>query len=478
MKEKMKENQKKTVLSQEIEGQLSKAFADVDTNFEKYVDGVCRLIRHPSISSLGQGLPECAQALAEMMQASGIEDVKVVETKGAPLVLGSIDAQGPGAAEAPTLLVYGHYDVQPPEPLEAWDSPPFEPDIRDGRIYGRGTGDNKGQLLAHVFAVESLKRTCGHVPVNIKFLFEGEEESGSGALLDFISENKEALAADLAFYSDGPMMENGQAAVVFGARGVLGMEIVLRGANRDVHSGNMGGPVPNPGWDLVQLLTSMKGPDGWVKVEGFYDNILSPSGLELAALEGIAFDADEFKRTYGIKKFAPGPGESFHEKLMFWPTMNIQGMVGGYTGKGMKTVTPAEMRVKMDMRLVANQDPEDILEKVTGHIMSINPNAEIIVRHGTPPSKTPLDHPMAPAMIEATRIGFEEEPVVVPCSGGTAPDYMFTSLLEIPLIIVPYANPDEDNHAPNENLRLDCLRAGIRTSIAAFLMLGSGANRE
>ena len=371
-----------------------------------------------------------------------------------------------------TLLIYGHYDVQPPEPLEAWDSPPFQPTIRNGRIYGRGSADNKGQFFAHFKAIESVLKTGERLPVNVKFLLDPEEEVGSPSLNAFCREHKDLFAADMALNSDGPMDSSGRPRLSFGNRGVLYVEVNARGANTDLHSGNFGGPVPNPAWRLVEFLSTLRKPDGTVAIEGFYDNIIPPTPKELEMMARIPFDEKKFKEKYGLQKFAPPEDISFMEKIMFRPTLNIAGFTSGYGGEGSKTVLPCKGTLKMDMRLVVKQDPEDIYQKFLAHVKKNGfHDLEVMMHHYYYPSRTSVDHPMAPKFAEAIRRGFQQEPVLIPAGGGSFPGAAIRNILNIPILSVPYGNADENNHAPNENLAIDCFKNGIRTTAALFFRL-------
>ena len=419
------------------------------------------LLRQPSISAHDAGVRECAALLATTIERQGIA-ARVIETRGQPVVYADL----PGPPGAPTILFYGHYDVQPPDPLDEWVTPPFEPAIRDGRIYARGAGDNKGQLLAHVFASGAYLATGTPPPINVKLLFEGEEESGSPNLAEFFRRHRELLRADAVITADGPKHESGRAQVFFGVRGLLYVQLEAAGANRDLHSGNKGGLAPNPAMRLCQLAASMKTPDGRVAIEGFYDDVVGPTPYERELLGRIPFDEVEVKRDLGLAALERVGGLPHLEKLMFEPTLNICGFHSGYGGPGSKTVIPARATLKMDMRLVADQDPDDIYSKFVSHCDQQAP--EVVVKRlgrGTPPSKTSPELPICQRVVRAVvAAAGDGEPVVLPVLGGSMPDYLFTKVLGAPSIGVPYANPDENNHSPNENLGLAEFYAGIITS--------------
>jgi acetylornithine deacetylase/succinyl-diaminopimelate desuccinylase-like protein len=435
----------------------------IDGNRGRFLDELFLLLRQPSISAQNQGVTECAYLLQKQMQAIGIP-AQVLPTARHPIVLGEL--RSPTATK--TVLIYGHYDVQPPEPLELWTSPPFEPTIRNGRIYGRGTGDNKGQLFAHLKAVEAVLHVEKQLPVNVKFLFEGEEEISSRNLRAFIEANRRRLAADCAFCSDGPMLPNDQPTILFGVRGILHLEVSLTGANRDVHSGNLGPFVSAPAWRLVHFLSTLKDPQGRILIKGFSDDVVPPTPTEKEALAKIPFDPTVLTGL-GLPPAPREAGPEFFERLMFRPALNLNGLTSGYQGPGSKTIVPHRASAKIDMRLVVNQDPDDIFEKFVAHAREhgfADLNAE---RQGAfYPSRTPLDHPLGRAAAQAVRQGFGKEPILQPCMGGSDPDYYFTKVLGIPRVNVPYAPHDENNHAPNESIKLEGFFCGIKTT-AAFL---------
>ncbi len=449
---------------------MEEAFSYIDQNLNRFINELFVLLRQPSVSARWEGVEECCKLLVGMMEKIGIQPrvLPMGGKRNPPLIYGEVlnpDAQR-------TLLIYGHYDVQPPEPLDAWDSPPFQPTIRNGRIYGRGSADNKGQFFAHFKAIESVLKTRGRLPVNVKFLLDPEEEVGSPSLNGFCRDHKELFAADMALNSDGPMDPSGRPRLSFGNRGVLYVEVNARGANTDLHSGNFGGPIPNPAWRLVEFLSSLRKSDGTVAIDGFYDNIVPPTPAEREMMARIPFDEKKFKEKYGLKKFTEPEDVSYMEKLMFRPTLNIAGFTSGYGGLGSKTVLPCKATLKMDMRLVVNQTPEDIYEKYVRHMKKHGfGDLEVQMLNTYAPSRTAVDHPMAPKFNEAIRQGFQKEPVAIPAGGGSFPGAAIRSILNIPILSVPYGNADENNHAPNENLAIDCFKGGIRTTAALFFQL-------
>jgi acetylornithine deacetylase/succinyl-diaminopimelate desuccinylase-like protein len=449
---------------------MEKIFQYIDQNLNRFLEELFPLLRQPSISARWEGVEECARLLAGMMEKIGIK-TRVLPMGGKrnpPLIYGEV--LNPAARQ--TLLIYGHFDVQPPEPLEAWDSPPFQPTLRNGRIYGRGSADNKGQFFCHLKAVEAVLRSKGQLPLNVKFLLDPEEEVGSPSLTSFLAKTRGLFAGDIALNSDGPMDPSGRPRLSFGNRGVLNVEVNARGANRDLHSGNFGGPIPNPAWRLVEFLSTLRNPDRTIAIEGFFERIIPPTPKEREMMARVPFDEKEFREKYGLKKFNPPEDVSYMEKIMFRPTLNICGFVSGYGGEGSKTVLPCQARLKLDMRLVVDQDPDDIFQKFLTHVRKYGyEDLEVKMLNYYHPSRTPVDHPMAPKFIEAIRQGFGQEPVLIPASGGSFPGASVRNVLQIPILSVPYGNADENNHAPNENLVIDCFSKGIRTSAALFFQL-------
>lgn len=430
---------------------------------DEFLDTFYRLLRQPSISTQGVGVEECAQLVKEVLEEHDIAG-RIMATDGLPVVYGERWA----GDDANTLLIYGHYDVQPPEPYEAWLSPPFEPTVRDGRVYARGAGDNKGQFLAHILAVKLLVDT-GRLPrVNLKFLLEGEEESSSPNLRGFVEKNLDLLKADLMYAADGPQHPSGRPTVFFGMRGNMKMELEATGANRDLHSGNFGGPVPNPVWKLVDLLGTMRFPDGRATIEGFYERVQPATEFEREVMGWVPFDEQAVKADLGISEFA-GPKElSYYEKLMFQPTLNVTGFASGYAGKGAKSAIPSKAVLKLETRLVVDQDPEEIYAKVRRHVQRYAPDITIRKLAGTRPSKTSLDLPVSRMVIEAVADALDVDPVVLPMLGGSSPNYLFTNVLKVPAVWSAYAQPDENNHSPNENLALEAFFNGIRASVSVI----------
>jgi acetylornithine deacetylase/succinyl-diaminopimelate desuccinylase-like protein len=445
----------------------------IDENFERFVDELLPLCRIASVSSANIGLDECAAQFATMTRALGMR-TQVIPLAGdgsPPLVYAALDT--PGARR--TILIYGHLDVQPAEPLEAWNSPPFEPTIRNGRLYGRGTSDNKGQLLAHLKAIEAMQRAGRGVPANIRIMIDPQEEIGSPLLSRFAEENKPMFAADYCYIADAAAAAGDRPVLFFGNRGSCYVEAAVRTANRDVHSGGFGGPMPNAAWRLVDFLRSLRRADGTVTIEGFYDDVLPPTPAERAAIAALPHDPEAWRAELGVAA-EDGPADlSYFEKNLLRPTLTICSLLAGNTERKVKTVIPATASAKLDMRLVSNQTPADILAKVRTHAQRHGFHDVVIesfdfLYH---PSKTPIDHPMGAVIARAVRENFGAEPLLYPVSGGSNPGHILRDKLGLPTVMVPYATHDEGSHGPNENLSLDFLRKGTKTSAAVFAGLAA-----
>jgi acetylornithine deacetylase/succinyl-diaminopimelate desuccinylase-like protein len=452
---------------------LSDIFAYVAQHEQTFLARLIDYLRQPGISAYGEGIGEVAEYIANVMRQLGLR-VKIMPTAGWPMVLGEASS----TPDAPTVLLYGHYDVQPPDPLEDWITPPFDPAVRAGRLYARGVGDNKGQHFAQLMALETLLACRGTLPCNVKVLLEGEEEIGSPHMPEFIHAHKDELQADLVIISDGPVHESGRSIISFGVRGVLDLELRARGANQDVHSGNWGGIVPNPLWTLVHLLASMKNERGEITIEGFYENVRPPNDLERAALAQLPIDIAQVKQNLGLQRLDEPQERGYFERLSAWPTLTINGLHGGYGGPGAKTVLPHEAVARCDIRLVEAQTGDEILAKVKAHVQRHAPEVTVTSHGAMDPSKTPLDSPFANLLRQAITGAQGEEPLLVPAMGGSLPNYAFTRTLGIPAFGVPYANADEANHAPNENLEIARFFTGIKTGAAMLSYLGTLSRKQ
>ena len=424
-------------------------------------------VRIPSVSLTGEGIGEAVEFLSSRMRRWGFE-VQVFPTASQPIVYGEI---GPPDA-AFTWLTYGHYDVYPADAkAEGWKTDPWQPVVDGDRIWGRGTGDNKGQHLALLNAIALYRELHGELPIRIKVVLEGDEETGSRPLPQFVEANRDMLRADLCCYSDGPMFPNDQPVLLMGVRGILGLEFAATGAKRNLHSGNFGGVAPNPTLDLIHLLAEMVDRNGKLLVPGAGHADVTVTPGEAAAVKALPLDRDGVMASMGVPPSVPD-GE-FHERLMLRPAFNVSGFASGYTGNGHKTIIFREALAKADIRLVGGQDPAAVLAAVRKFAAERGyANIEIRELKSTPASRTSLDDPFVPLVKEAVAKGFGRAPLVVPSLGGTTPDYVFTKLLGLPSIVVPLAPYDENNHAPNESTKVSLYLAGIRSAMQLIEALG------
>lgn len=441
--------------------ELERVIAACAGHEQRDLADLLQLLRQPSISAQNIGVAECANLVQVLLTTAGLTP-RLYETSGHPFIY----AERLAAPGKPTVLIYGHYDVQPPDPLDAWSSPPFEPTIRDGRIFARGAGDNKGQFFAQICGIRAWLETTGDLPVNVKILLEGEEETGSPHMAEFVASHRDLLAADLVYTSDGPVLDDRHPEIVFGVRGVLSMELRARGASTDLHSGNWGGIAPNPAWTLVHLLGTMMNANYDVTVEGFYDAVRPISPAMASAMDRIPLDPAAALAGIGIDRLPPPVGVYYFERIMARPTMTINGLTSGYQGPASKTVLPSTALAKLDVRLVADQESGDIYSKIVRHVARHAPGVEVVLQGSMEPSSTPLDSPFADVVRRAVERGFGAPPIDLPALGGSLPDAVWTKTLGLPSFLVPYCNSDERNHAPNENMEVERFYAGIRTAAA------------
>ena len=419
-------------------------------------------VRIASVSLTGEGISDQVAFLRKRLETWGFA-VEVHATSSHPIVYAEI---GPQDARA-TWLLYGHYDVYPAdEKQEGWRTRPFEPVVDGDRIWGRGTGDNKGQHLAMLNAVALWRELHGELPVRVKVILEGDEETGSGPLPEFVEANRARLKADLCCYSDGPMFPNDQPVLLMGVRGNLGLEFVAKGAKRNLHSGNFGGVAPNPTLDLIHLLAEMVDREGRLTVPGAGYADVKVSAADLEAVKSLRVDHADFVESVGCEPTTGKDDALFHERLMLRPAFNVSGFASGYTGQGQKTIIFREALAKADVRLAGGQDPDAVLEAIRRFARDRGYHGiEIRSLKATPASRTSLQHPLVPLVKDAVEKGFAKKVLVVPSLGGTTPDFVFTRLLGLPSIVVPLAPYDENNHAPNESTKVSLYLAGIRSGL-------------
>ncbi len=424
----------------------------LESQLDTSIAELSRLVAQPSVGAQNLGLKECAALVAEMLRRRGFE-VKTMETKGAPVVFGERKGRS-----GKTLLIYNHYDVQPPEPLDLWDTPPFQPTLRDGKLYGRGVSDDKAHITSRLHAIDALLRADGGLPCTIKFIIEGEEETASVNLFDFIAGNKSLLKADACIWEFGSLDHRDVPMEYLGLRGICYVELGVETASSDVHSGLGGSIFPNAAWRLVWALSSLKGPDERILIPGFYDAVRPPSQRDRELMAALPEIADEYRSRYGIRQFIKGltGGATLRMEEVFSPTCTICGLTSGYQGPGSKTVLPARASAKVDFRLVPDQHPDDILKKLRAHLDQQGfSDVSITDLGGDPPARTDPDDPFIQLVARTAEEVYETPMQLVPLTGGSGPSYPFVHDLGLPVASAGLGYPDTRAHAPNENIRLD-----------------------
>lgn len=433
----------------------------INTNEQKLVDDLAKLVAQPSVSSTSEGVEECCDMLVEKMKKMGL-NVEKHPVKPHPVITGSWGND----PSKKTVLIYAHYDVQPQGKLEAWRTPPFEPAVIDGIMYGRGTADNKGPLMAHLNAIDYWLKEYGELPVNIKTIFEGSEESNSEGLPEFLREHKDLLKADMVYFSDGSKNHNDQPIIALGVKGMLYVELVLTTMTRDLHS-QYAPVLPSAAWQMVQLLNKLKTEDGVVHVPGFYDDIVLPTDQEKEIYDMLPSVDEDLKKTYGTYPVYPKE-KGYYVQLNGTPSFNISGIYSGHTGQGTATVLTSKAVAKIDMRLVAYQDGQKILNNLKQYIKDLGyDNVEVICHGITEPAKTPVDTPYLEPVKAATEKVFGKY-MIYPNRPSTAPDYLWTNILGLPTIQVRWCDAASDNHAPNEHLTLSNYLRGIELTATAL----------
>ena len=442
----------------------------INVNRDRYLDELKAFLAIPSISALPQhagDVKRCAEWCADEMRRIGMQNVKLVDTPGNPVVYGD----WLGAPDAPTILFYGHYDVQPVDPLELWESPPFEATIRDGEIYARGSADDKGQVFMHFKAIEAHLKLNGRLPVNMKIILEGEEEVGSVNLDNFIRDHKAELGADVVVISDSGMFGRGVPSICYGLRGLVYFQIDLRGSSTDLHSGSFGGAVANPALVLSQILAQMKDRGGRIKIPGFYDDVVPLKEEERKAWATLPYNEKKYKKDFGIPKLFGETGYTTLERTWARPTFEINGLLSGFTGEGAKTVLPAVAMAKVSMRLVPNQTPDTIAGLFEAHLRDVTPKTvelKITRMHGGKPWMTSYDNPFVQAAGRAIERGFGRKPVFTREGGSIPVVSTFQEELGLPSVLFGVGLPDENAHAPNEKLDLGNFHGGIISSAILY----------
>jgi acetylornithine deacetylase/succinyl-diaminopimelate desuccinylase-like protein len=434
-----------------------------DARLESYKE----LLRLPSISALPANAADCqrtAEWVADDLRAMGIEHVTVDETEGHPIVYGDwLHAEG-----APTVIVYCHYDVQPVDPLDLWDSPPFEPVVVGDRMLARGSADDKGQLHLHLRATEALLATRGGLPVNLRFIFEGDEESSSIHLKRWLEQNRGRLDADFALISDTSFFESNVPAITIGLRGIMYAQIDVTGTDVDLHSGSFGGAVQNPVNALAQIIAALKGPDGRIRIPGFYDPVVPLTADERAALAALPFDEETYRTNLGVPALVGEAGFTTLERRGARPTLDVNGIWGGFSGEGTKTIIPAHAHAKVSCRLVVDQDPDQVFEQLRDYVAEIAPPGvatQVTNLGGGQPSLTPVDHPATQAAARALEAAFGQGPVFIREGGSIPVCSNFERILGLPVVLMGFTPPDDHAHAPNEWMDLRNYERGIRAVV-------------
>ena len=416
----------------------------------EYIDELKTLIRQPTVSAQGIGIPETARIVLDRAKKRGGIAAEALTVDGGPPTI--VGETGRGDR---TLLVYNHYDVQPPDPLDEWETPPFEPTERDGFLYGRGVSDNKGNLMARLQAIDAYRATMGELPLRIRVLYEGEEESGSAHLAAFVARHGERLRADGCIWEAGYKDAAGRPTISCGLKGIAYVELRVRGANKDAHS-SLATIVPNPAWRLVWALATLKNGADQITIDGFMGAVRPPTAADRALLEGLPFDEEGMLRIHGITRFVRGlRGYDLKKKHFLEPTCTICGIVSGYTGAGSKTVLPAVASAKIDFRLVPDLTPEKVTALLRAHLDRRGfEDVEVVPGHGEPPSRWPTDSATAMAAVDACRSAYGSEPVVYPLLAGSGPLSTVCGTLGIPAAGFGSGNAASANHAPNENIAI------------------------
>ncbi len=438
----------------------------INTNRDRYVDELKQYLAIPSVSALPQhagDVRRCAEWTAEELTRIGLQNVRLIETPGNPVVYG----EWLGAEGAPTILFYGHYDVQPVDPVELWESPPFEATVRDGEIYARGSADDKGQIFMHFKAIEAHLRQGGRLPVNMKLILEGEEEVGSRNLDDFVRAHRHELEADVVVISDSPMFDRGVPSICYGLRGLAYYQIDLRGTSSDLHSGSFGGAVANPAFVLAQILAQAKDKSGRIKIPGFYDDVRPLADEERAEFAKLPFNEKKYRKDLGAPKLFGETGYTTLERVWGRPTFEVNGLLSGFTGEGAKTVIPAVAMAKVSMRLVPDQDPDKIGDLFEAWVKKVAPKTvevKLTRMHGGKPWMTEFDNPFVQAAARAIEKGFGQRPVFNREGGSIPVVSTFQEVLGLPTVLFGVGLPDENAHAPNEKLDLSNFHNGIIAS--------------
>ena len=439
----------------------------IEENLDQSIKELSKLCAQPSVAAQKWGMEECANLVAQSLAARGFA-VQILPTSGSPVVFG----ERKGRVDR-TLIVYDHYDVQPPEPLELWETPPFEPTIRGGRLFARGVADNKGNLVGRLHAIDAILAAEGELPCTIKFVVEGEEEIGSVNLEPFVKAHRDLLAGDVCVWEVGGVDHEDTPIQMLGLRGICYVELYARTANQDVHSGTGGSIFHNAAWRLVWALNSLKDQDEHILLPGFYEDVVPPTDREIALLAKGPEMIPYYMETYGLDGFLKDIEDELELAIqgVYQPTCTICGLTAGYQGTGSKTVLPATASAKVDFRLVPNQTPAKVLEQLRTHLDAHGfEDIEIVDLGGNPAAKTDPDHPAVEMAVRAARDVYEKPTRLIPMIGGSGPNFIFQKYLDVPIISSGAGDSQSNAHAPNESISLDLYQKGAK-HFARLVML-------
>lgn len=442
----------------------------INSNQNLYIEELKEFLRIPSISTIPEhkgDIKRAAEFVAEKLKIAGMNRVEIFKTEGHPLVYG----EWLGAPGKPTVLIYGHYDVQPVDPIELWNNPPFDPVVKNGKIYARGATDDKGQMFMHIKSVESFFKSDGSLPLNVKFIIEGEEEVGSSGIEVFINNNTDLLKCDAVLISDTALYDDGIPTLTYGLRGLTYIEVEVTGPNRDLHSGTYGGAVGNPINILAKIIAKLHDKNGRVTIPHFYDDVLKFTKKEKEIIKNLKFSDKKYAKELGVKELAGEKGFSTLERVWARPTLDCNGIIGGFTGKGAKTVIPSKASTKISMRLVPNQDPNKIAKLFTKYVKEIAPKSvklKMTKIHGGYPSLSSLDNKANLSAAKAMEKAFNKKIVFIREGGSIPIVSVFYKKLKAPVVLMGLGLDSENLHSPNEHFSLKNFKLGIMSS-AYFL---------
>lgn len=455
---------------------MKEALEFIRKNNDRYLEELKTCLRFETVSADSTKMPElkkCTQWLIRHLTDAGMENAKIIETGGSPAVYADWLHAG---KDKPTVLVYGHYDVQPVDPIEKWKTKPFEPVVSDGYIYARGTCDDKGQLLTHVFALEAILKKNGRLPVNVKVFIEGEEEGGKGGTEEFVKKNSDFLSCDVVALSDTSWHTDKQLTMVYSLRGLCYLEVLIKGPQRDLHSGTYGGRVQNPLNAMAKIIAALQDENGKVRIDGFYDDVLELTQKEREEFAKVEGTDEELMDSIGVKSLWGEKGFTSNERNWARPSLDVHGIWGGYAGEGAKTVITSECGFKISSRLVPNQDPEKIARLYQSYIKKIVPPGvavEVKYLHGAKPVMFPIENKYVQAALDAFQAGFGRRPILVREGASIPITETFLSALKAPSLLMGYGLPEDNIHSPNERFKLEHFYKGIETCAHLYDRLGS-----